>query len=311
MDAICISSVDATGLDEKLQEAQDAGIYVSTWDSDVSPNARALMVSQGTADVLGPMLVDMAVESLKERGVDVNGEVKYVWHFSNPSVSDQNSWYVAGDKYIKEKYPSWVAVHDPYYSNQDPAQSVSVGESILDAYADVDVIICNDSTALPGQCKAAENKGLTAKDITITGFCTPSGMTSYLENGICTRWGLWDCGIRRDGLLPRRLHLRGQHREGWRQDRHPEHRHRRSAGQRRARRPVRRLLLRTTASCCCRSALSSRLRTLRITTSNPKQSLIQGGTLRGSSLCGGSCGMTRHSPLFENIYEWTIFRKED
>ena len=31
----------------------------------------------------------------------------------------------------------------------------------------------------------------------------------------------------------------------------------------------------------------------------------------GSSLCGGSCGMTRHSPLFENIYEWTIFRKED
>lgn len=92
MDAICISSVDATGLDEKLQEAQDAGIYVSTWDSDVSPNARALMVSQGTADVLGPMLVDMAVESLKERGVDVNGEVKYVWHFSNPSVSDQNSW---------------------------------------------------------------------------------------------------------------------------------------------------------------------------------------------------------------------------
>ncbi|MFR1592619.1 MAG: substrate-binding domain-containing protein, partial [Christensenellales bacterium] len=77
VDAICISSVDATGLDEKLQEAQDAGIYVSTWDSDVSPNARALMVSQGTADVLGPMLVDMAVESLKERGVDVNGEVKY------------------------------------------------------------------------------------------------------------------------------------------------------------------------------------------------------------------------------------------
>ena len=112
VDAICISSVDATGLDEKLQEAQDAGIYVSTWDSDVSPNARALMVSQGTADVLGPMLVDMAVDSLTERGVDVNGEVKYVWHFSNPSVSDQNSWYVAGDEYIKEKYPNWVAVNE-------------------------------------------------------------------------------------------------------------------------------------------------------------------------------------------------------
>ena len=195
VDAICISSVDATGLDEKLMEAQDAGIYVSTWDSDVSPNARALMISQGTADVLGPMLVEMGVESLKERGVDITGEVKYVWHFSNPSVSDQNSWYVAGDEYIKATYPSWVAVNEPFYSNQDPAQSVSVGESIFEAYPDIDLIICNDSTALPGQCGAAQNKGLTAENVTITGFCPPSGMTTYLENGICTRWGLWDCGI--------------------------------------------------------------------------------------------------------------------
>lgn len=195
VDAICISSVDATALDEKLKEAQDAGIYVSTWDSDVSPDARALMVSQGTASVLGPMLVDMGVESLTERGVDVNGEVTYVWHFSNPSVADQNSWYVAGEEYIAENYPNWVAVSDPYYSNQDAATSVTIGESILDAYPDVDLIICNDSTALPGQCAAAQNKGLTAEDITITGFCPPSGMTTYLEAGICTRWGLWDCGV--------------------------------------------------------------------------------------------------------------------
>ena len=196
MDAICISSVDATGLDEKLQEAQDAGIYVSTWDSDVSPNARALMVSQGTADVLGPMLVDMAVESLKERGVDVNGEVKYVWHFSNPSVSDQNSWYVAGDKLTSRKS---IRLGLRCMIRTTPTR-IRLSPSALASPSSMRMltsmsIICNDSTALPGQCKAAENKGLTAKDITITGFCTPSGMTSYLENGICTRWGLWDCGI--------------------------------------------------------------------------------------------------------------------
>lgn len=105
VDAIAISSVDATALDEKLKEAQNAGIVVCTWDSDVSPDARSMMVSQGTADVLGPMLVDMGVESLKDRGVDPNGEVKYAWHYSQAAVADQNSWYVAGEKYIKEKYP--------------------------------------------------------------------------------------------------------------------------------------------------------------------------------------------------------------
>ena len=107
------------------------GIYVSTWDADVSPDARALMISQGTAAVLGPMLVDMGVESLKERGVDVEGEVKYVWHFSNPGVADQNSWYVAGDEYIKEKYPNWVAVSDPFYSEQDAASGLKIIRKII------------------------------------------------------------------------------------------------------------------------------------------------------------------------------------
>ena len=40
VDAIAISSVDATALDEKLQEARDMGIVVTTWDSDVSSNSR-------------------------------------------------------------------------------------------------------------------------------------------------------------------------------------------------------------------------------------------------------------------------------
>ena len=99
-------------------------------------------------------------------------------------------------KSIKERFPKWENVQpNNYYSEQDPDLAVSVGQTILTEHPDIDLIICNDSTALPGQCKAAENKGKTAKDITITGFCPPSGMTSYLENGICTRWGLWDCGI--------------------------------------------------------------------------------------------------------------------
>lgn len=196
VDAIAISSVDAKALDEKLKEAQDKGITVCTWDSDVSSTSRSLMVSQGTADVLGPMLVEMGIKSLKERGKDPTKDaIKYVWHYSQATVADQNSWYVAGEKYIKDKYPNWVAVSKPFYSEQDSQKSVSIGESILEAYPDVDLIICNDSTALPGQCQAAQNKGLTAKDITITGFCTPSGMKSYLNAGILTRWGLWDCGI--------------------------------------------------------------------------------------------------------------------
>jgi ABC-type sugar transport system, periplasmic component len=195
--AICLSSVDAAGVKDALKAAAAAGVTVTTWDSDVDPSVRKVMVSQGTPKQLGEMLVKMSYDSLKERGKDPNKDaIKYCWHYSNASVTDQNSWRVEGEKYIKEKYPNWKNVApDNYYSNQDAEQAISVGESVLSAHSDIDLVICNDSTALPGQCQAAQNKGKKAKDITITGFASPNSMKQYCKDGILTRWGLWDCGV--------------------------------------------------------------------------------------------------------------------
>lgn len=196
-DAICISSVDATGLDAALKEASKAGLKVVTWDSDVSADARTVMVSQGTPEQLGQMLVDMGVDSLKERGLDPEKEaIEYVWHYSQATVADQNSWQVAGEAYIKEKYPNWVNVAPSnYYSEQDAEKAISVGESILTAHKDIDLVICNDSTALPGQLQAAQNLGLNKDNVTITGFASPNSIKDYCKAGLITRWGLWDCKI--------------------------------------------------------------------------------------------------------------------
>ncbi len=196
-DAICISSVDASGLDEALKNASAAGVTVATWDSDVSSFARTLMVSQGTPDILGEMLVTMGVEALTNRGKDpAKDPIKYCWHYSQATVADQNSWQVEGEKYIRENYPNWINVApDNYYSEQDAEKAVTIGASILEAYSDIDLIICNDSTALPGQCKAAQNAGLTQKDITITGFASPMSIKAYCDAGVIERWGLWDCGV--------------------------------------------------------------------------------------------------------------------
>ena len=197
VDAICISTVDAAGVADALKAAQDAGIVVCTWDSDAAVTDRALMVSQGTPEVLGQMLVDLSVAGLKDRGVDPEKDtVNYCWHYSQATVTDQNSWQVEGEKIIKEKYPNWENVHpDNYYSEQDAEKSITVGEAVLDAHPDVDLIICNDSTALPGQLQAAENKGLTKADVTITGFATPNAIKAYCTNGTLYNWGLWDCKI--------------------------------------------------------------------------------------------------------------------
>lgn len=196
-DAICISSVDATALDDVLKEAMAAGIQVTTWDADVSGDARTVMVSQGTPDQLGQMLVEMGAKSLSERGLDpAEDAIQYAWHYSQSSVTDQNSWQAAGEKYISATYPNWENVApDNYYSEQNAEKAVQVGETILTEHPNIDLIICNDSTALPGQAQAAQNLSLTAKDVTITGFASPNAVRDYCKAGIVTRWGLWDCQI--------------------------------------------------------------------------------------------------------------------
>lgn len=197
VDAICISTVDAAGVSDALKAAADEGIVVTTWDSDAASADRALMVSQGTPEVLGAMLVELSVNGLKARGVDPDtAAVKYAWHYSQATVTDQNSWQVEGEKLIKEKYPNWVNVEPSnYYSEQDAEKSVTVGKAVLSAHSDIDLIICNDSTALPGQLEAAQQAGLTKDDVTITGFATPNAIKPYCTAGVLHNWGLWDCKI--------------------------------------------------------------------------------------------------------------------
>lgn len=196
-DAISVSAVDATGLDDVLKQAMAQGIVVTTWDSDVSVDARQVMVSQGTPQQLGEMLIQMGFDSLKDRGKDPEkDEIKYVWHYSQATVMDQNSWQVAGEAYIKEHYPNWVNVApENYYSEQNAEKAITVGESILAAHSDIDLIICNDSTALPGQLQALQNNGLTQDDITVTGFASPKSIKDYAEAGYINRWGLWDVKV--------------------------------------------------------------------------------------------------------------------
>lgn len=191
-DAIAISALSANGLNKALENARRNGVEIVTWDSDVDSNQRTVMVSQGTPRQLGENLVEMAARQIKD---PKNKVVKYVWHYSSPTVTDQNSWQVEGEKYIRENYPKWINVAPSnYYSNQDAAKAVEVGQGILEAHPDIDVIICNDSTALPGQAQALENKRMVGKVI-VTGYATPSAMRGFVKSGTVPVFGLWDVKV--------------------------------------------------------------------------------------------------------------------
>lgn len=186
-DAIAISSVTSDGLNQALQRALDQGVKVVTWDSDVDPRYRTVYINQGTPEILGAMLVDMAAGQL-----DNPDEPQQVaWFYSSPTVPDQNSWVDYAEIYMAEKYPNWEIVTKQFGEGNEQL-SLQIGESILDTYPDIDIIICPDSTALPAMAQAAMNKDLNKEDVIITGFASPNSMRQYLENDTIENHGLWD-----------------------------------------------------------------------------------------------------------------------
>ncbi|RKX97452.1 MAG: autoinducer 2 ABC transporter substrate-binding protein LsrB [Spirochaetes bacterium] len=191
VDAISISSLTPDGLNDALKKAQDNGIKVVTWDSDVDPMYRELYVNQGTPEILGKLLVDMAADQMTD---SQKASAKFAFFYSSPTVTDQNAWVEYAKVYIGENYPGWELLTTEY-GEQDAQKSFQIGQSILDTYSDLDAILCPDSTALPGMAEAARRANLTKDDIIITGFATPSSMREYLKDNTIEAFGLWDCGL--------------------------------------------------------------------------------------------------------------------
>ncbi len=187
---IIIGATSPDGLCTPLKKAMDQGIVVLTWDSDTNPDCRQFYVSQGTPQQMGELLVSMVTDQMS-----ADDEAEVAFHYSSPTVTDQNQWVAVAEQKIASD-TKWKIV-DKVYSENQTDKAVQQAEALINAHPNLKAILCPDSNALPGTAKALENLGRS--DIIVVGFSTPNAMKQYVASGTIKEFALWD--VKQQGAM--------------------------------------------------------------------------------------------------------------
>ena len=182
-DAIVVSPLDPTTLDNAISEAVDAGILVAASDADAPGTDRAFYVAQATDQALGYTLIDNLVEQ-----IGGEGQIGIVSGVANTPSLD--AWVEFMQERIETTYPDVEVVGGVRHA-PDSETALSEAQSLMTAFPEIDGLVGVPSTAVPGVAQAVQNAG-KAGEIAVIGYGSPNTARPFIESGVMETTVLWD-----------------------------------------------------------------------------------------------------------------------
>lgn len=185
-DAICLSANDVNALQAKLEEAMDAGIKVSSFDSAPNADSRQVFVNQAGTTAVAQALVDAVYDI-------AGGEGQWAILSATSQASNQNAWIAAMEDIIAadDKYSSLELV-EIAYGDDEAQKSTDQTEALLQNYPDLKVICAPTTVGIAAAAKYLQDNGSSCK---LTGLGLPSEMEAYTgadDAHSCPYFYLWD-----------------------------------------------------------------------------------------------------------------------
>ncbi|HEV7951625.1 MAG TPA: autoinducer 2 ABC transporter substrate-binding protein [Glaciihabitans sp.] len=182
-DAIAISPLDPTSINNSLTSAQDAGVQIATADADAPDSTRSVFVSQASDESLGTTVMDEIAEAAGEEG-------QYAIISGGADVATFNNWIAAAEEQAAEQYPDMELVGGIRYT-ANTAEALQEAQNLMTAFPDLKGIIAVPSTAVPGVGQAVTNANKIG-EVAVTGFGSPQTAAPFLESGAMTSTVLWN-----------------------------------------------------------------------------------------------------------------------
>lgn len=163
-DAICIAANDVNALQAKLEEAMDAGIKVSSFDSAPNKDSRQVFINQAGTQAVGQALMDAVLDI-------TGGEGQFAILSATSQAANQNAWIEAMQSIMEsdEKY-SGLELVEVAYGDDEPQKSTDQTAALIQNYPDLKVICAPTTVGIAAAAKYLQDNEATCK---LTGLGLP------------------------------------------------------------------------------------------------------------------------------------------
>lgn len=186
VDCIAVSPLDSSAISPVLKQANEAGIMVITWDSEVEDKTlRAAYINSCTEKVLGDHLMQRLAKYMGEEG-------EYAIITSVLTAQNCSAWAKYATEYQEANFPKMKRVaYEP--CDDDQAKAYAITQNMMTAYPNLKGVLGVTTTAPAASAQAVREAGKSGQ-IVVTGVVEASVSRDYLKDGSMQEANIWHPG---------------------------------------------------------------------------------------------------------------------